>query len=335
MNHELIPINLDKFIINKDIADKLKNINKDNMVHTLFYGKCNSGKKTLMKALINNIFNTNIDETACLSNVELKIGNNKVNIEYILSKYHLEINLYEYGLYDKNIITDFLEEHVKYNNINYNCKKYIIIHHLENSSISAQRCLRKLLETYYSNSVFIFISEEITKIEKGLLSRLMKIRVPSPSTKEITHYIDYLSKTYHKISILNKKALVKHGKNDLFIITKAYIDLKNNKKIDLTKLDIIDEKIKEIIQLVNKPNIKSIIEIRKLSYDLLLININTKYILKRLLNYYMNSDILTDSSKFKLVDFSSTIQHKQSKIEHDIICLEFFILKVKKLLLNN
>ena len=48
MNNTLTPIYLDDFIINKDIADSLKLITKDNVINMIFNGQANTGRKTLV-----------------------------------------------------------------------------------------------------------------------------------------------------------------------------------------------------------------------------------------------------------------------------------------------
>ena len=56
-------------------------------------------------------------------------------------------------------------------------------------------------------------------------------------------------------------------------------------------------------------------------------------ILVRLVQF--DSKDISEEIKLKIIEDASYVEAKQSNIEHDIICLEFFILKVKKLLLNN
>ena len=161
----LTPIELDQFIINKDIASKFSNFTKTNIINTLIYGKPNSGKKTLIKFLLNNIYNTNIDKISQINNYDIKIGNNKVNITYISSPYHFEINLYEYGLYDKNIISEFILDLIKFKNIKIGCFKIIVLNHFEYVSSSAQMLLKRMFEKY-TNSRFFLITEQISKIDK-------------------------------------------------------------------------------------------------------------------------------------------------------------------------
>ena len=60
MNNTLTPIYLDDFIINKDIADSLKLITKDNVINMIFNGQANTGRKTLVYSFLNTFNKCNI-----------------------------------------------------------------------------------------------------------------------------------------------------------------------------------------------------------------------------------------------------------------------------------
>ena len=334
MDYKFIPIYLKDFVIHNQLANQLLNIDSENPLNMIFYGIKNSGKQVLVNALLNHIYKTDINLSKSMNNTEIKIGNNKVNIDYMSSNYHIELNLYECGLYDKNIASDFLEDYIKYKPIHTDYR-YIIINHFDHVSILAQQIFRKILDSPHCNSKFIFIANSISNLDKGIISRLSKVRVPKPTKQNISNYIDHISKTSHKISKLHKKELVKHSKNDLFTVNSILYYLQYNKKPDFSKINIIDNYIQEIICYITEPNIQSILKIRKVCYHMLLINVKMIDIIKSITNYYMDSNILLDENKFRLVQMSASVQHSQVSIEHDIICVEYFILKVKKLLLHN
>ena len=54
----------------------------------IFNGQANTGRKTLVYSFLNTFNKCNIYKLRSLNSLELKIGNNKVNIEYISSPYH-------------------------------------------------------------------------------------------------------------------------------------------------------------------------------------------------------------------------------------------------------
>ena len=107
--------------------------------------------------------------------------------------------------------------------------------------------------------------------------------------------------------------------------------ISSKKKI---KLNTYDESIKTIIKYIDENNISSIINIRAICYNLLLNNISIKYIYKFIVNHYLSCKNFSSKKKYLLCQFASSIEAKMCNIEHDIICLEFLILKVKKLLIK-
>ena len=324
----LTPTKLDQFIINKDIASKFINFTKTNIINTLIYGKPNSGKKTLIKSLLNNIYDTNIDKISQINNYDIKIGNNKVNITYISSPYHFEINLYEYGLYDKNIISEFILDLIKFKNIKIGCYKIIILNHFECVSSSAQMLLKRMFEKY-SNSRFFLITEQISKIDKSLLSRCFTVRLPIPNKLQIKNYINEISKKY-SLEFNNDSNFYKI--NNLFLLNNILINYIYNKKFNYENIIKLEQSIEKIITLINKKNIESILEIRNICYNLLLLNLGIDYVFKKIINHYLNSE-LSNSKKMKILEASSNINNNLSKIEHNLISMEYFILKVKKILL--
>lgn len=324
----LTPIELDQFIINKDIASKFSNFTKTNIINTLIYGKPNSGKKTLIKFLLNNIYNTNIDKISQINNYDIKIGNNKVNITYISSPYHFEINLYEYGLYDKNIISEFILDLIKFKNIKIGCFKIIVLNHFEYVSSSAQMLLKRMFEKY-TNSRFFLITEQISKIDKCLLSRCFTIRIPVPNNIQIKNYIIHISEKY-SLKINKESNLYKI--NDLFLLNNVLINYIHNKKFNYENIIKLEQSVEKIITLINKKNIESIMEIRNICYNLLLLNLGVDYVFKKIVNYYLDSDLSNDK-KIKILEASFNVNNSLSKIEHNLISLEYFILKVKKILI--
>ena len=335
MNNTLTPIYLDDFIINKDIADSLKLITKDNVINMIFNGQANTGRKTLVYSFLNTFNKCNIYKLRSLNSLELKIGNNKVNIEYISSPYHIEINLYEYGLYDKNIISDFLVNQISYKPINNIAYKFIVINHFDYMSKATQICLKLLLDKCSDNVRFILVAENLARVDTSIISRLTSIRIKSQTDEAIKKYIDIISKTKYKLSQTHKKLILNNCEKDLFVLNNAIISFHYNKKLDFSNINSINKYIDQIVDLVKQKNFKSIIEIRQIVYNLLLINVTVPYILKKIYYKLINSNKLSDKQKINIISITVESENRMCSIEHDLICLEFFALKVKKLLISN
>ena len=326
----LVPTKLDNFMINSKIADQLKNVNKTNIINMIFIGKPNSGKKTLINALLNNLFKQNVRELIKIETQDIKIGNNKVSLKYLRTPFHYEINLYEYGLYDKNMVTEFIKEITKYKSIKEGEFKFIILKNIDKVSTQCQLSLRSVMDKTFKTTRFIYTAENINKIDNSFLSRLNSIIVPKPKKEFIKEYIkNYFDdeKIYFKI--------LEFSDNNITIVNNLIYSLKNS-NLNIDKFFKLFNFTDKIIKLISKKNLSSVIEIRTYVYQLVLLNIPIINIMKKInKDLYKKYPNLDDNIKIELLKISSDISYKSNNIDYDIIGLEFFILKVKKLLLDN
>lgn len=329
MDLRLVPNKLEDLIIHQNIAKKLLNFNSDNIPNTVIHGNKNIGKHTLARLMINHLNDCNINNQLSVNTSAIKINNNTVNIEYLSSPYHIEVNLYEYGLYDKHIINDFIGEYVKYKNISGRFK-FVILNHIDKITIHAQNLLRGIIENNGANVRFICLVDSLTLIHPSLLSRVLTIRIPEINLQDKKDYIEYVCDNFVNLTESKKKKL--YEITSIFELNyRISLMISSKKKI---KLNTYDDSIKSIIKHIDERNISSIINIRIICYNLLLNNISIKYIYKFIVNHYMNSKNLSSEKKYLLCQIASSIEAKMCNIEHDIICLEFLILKVKKLLIK-
>ena len=125
MDKKFSPNFFHEFMFHGDIIKRLSHSKDDKICNTIFFGVNNSGKKTLVNAFLNHIFKTDVIKQTSVQSTDIKISNNTVKVEYLSSPYHFEINLYEFGYYDRNIITDFIQDILSYKNINTNIKNLL------------------------------------------------------------------------------------------------------------------------------------------------------------------------------------------------------------------
>ena len=328
MDSRLVPKNFKEYVIHRSLVNQLVNLKLENIPNILLHGVSNNGKHTIAKLLINQLFNCNIITQTFINKHDLKIGNNNVTIEYFSSPYHIEINLYEYGLYDKYIITEFLYNYVTFKNITGRLK-IIILNHIDKLSKPAQQLLKSLLENN-AEARYICLVNSLSQIETTVRSRFFCVRVPKPSNSDLEIYFEHVSKTIVKLSKSKRNFLLK--KKNLFEIN-YYISafIRNKKIVESNSYDVI---FKKIIKYIEEPNIESILKIRLLCYNLLLINVNMGTLLTYLVDYFTNKKQLSDQIKYSVIEYAAKINGQMCIIEHDIICIEFFILKVKKLFIS-
>ena len=325
-----IPSNLDNFIYNNGIAKKLKIYNNKFLENLIFYGQNNAGKRTLIAGLLNHLSNNNIKRN--LRTQKIKINNTRVDINFVESAYHFEINLYEYGHYDKHIICEFVKYILGFKNINNLTYKIIVLHYFDNVSRVAQLALRRIIEKCSNIGRFILCCENINKIDTALLSRFIYIRVPKPKIHHMENYIQLTLKKHNKTcskKLINK--IITYSGQCIYkinLIIQHYID---NNQIDD---NIIKEEniLMPIIKEINKPTLSSMISIRKIIYKYLLLNFTPRKIFYYIVNYYNNSNLLNINKKTKLNFIAAKIDTIANSVKYDIIMLESIILNIKFLL---
>lgn len=325
---DLVPYYFKDFIYHKEIVNRLQTFNRDNISNLVFYGQNNSGKRTLINALINHISGKRISLIRKIRKESIKISNNKVNIEFIETPWHYEINLYEYGHYDKYIITEFFKYILSFKNINLNYK-LVVLHHFDKITRVAQLALRRIIEKSHEVGRFILCCENIGNIDKPLLSRFESVRVPKPKECDIREFIRIKTKS-KKMSIEHENEIVLYTNRSIYavnlLLENYFICGKINKDILLSKEDIL----KQILIEINKPNLESIITIREIAYKYLLLNLKPYEIFKMLFKYYANSSLDTDI-KNKIIAIAANLDSFSNNIDYDIFILEYFVICLKEL----
>ena len=337
MNIRFFPKNLTEYnIFNVDISKRLMNYDKNNITNFIFYGPKNCGKKTLVFNLLNYINDTDVQKQTSINNIEIKIGNNSVNIEYKSSPYHFEINLYEYGFYDKNVISDFIHKLLSYESIKIGTFKIVVLYQFDKLTENAQLCLKRIIETTNKVGRFICISSNISSLDSALISRFTLIRVPYPKDPQIKNYITYHLDKYnipYNSSEINQIMIKKHS---LYLLNLELEYIINNKCINPLFSENEDTiYIKEIIRLIEIKDLNSILQVREVCYKALLVNINSKKLLKLVFDYYFRKRGLTRIMKAELVSITGITSGKIANIEHDIIVFEYYVLNLKKLLIKH
>ena len=283
MDYTLTPKYLDDFIYHENIIKRLKLTKDEKIINSIFIGLNNSGKKTLINAYLNFMFQTDIHSQKKLCNYELKIGNNTVNIEYLSSSYHFELNLYEFGFYDKNVITDFIQNIVKYKSINLGKLKIIVINHFDKITKQAQLALRRIVEKALNTTRFILCCESLAKVDKSILSRFQIYRIPKPSFKDTKKYIsNVLEKKQIQFSDKIIESIQQRTNNDIYKINIELDYIINNNSVEKQLITYDDMFIKPIIDQIYLNNIQSLYVIKELIYKYLLINIKPRQIIKEL-----------------------------------------------------
>ena len=321
---------LDSIKYNHTVAERLKIYNAEYLQNLVFFGQSEHSKRNLITALLHRISGEHIVRTSRTH--VIKINNNKVSINFVESPCHFELNLYEYGFYDKHIICEFLKYILTYKNIGKLKYKVIVLFHMDKVSRTAQLALRRIIERQHAVGRFILCCENVARIDKALLSRFIYIRVPIPKKPEIINHIIFTLQSYNKSttpSIVDK--IFSYGCGDPY---KTDLILQNyaiTGKID-KQLTTLTEIIKPIVDEINKPGLKSISLLRNMIYRYLLLNLTPHKIFNLIFNYYTNHSDLRDEQKLQIINIGAGLDKFHNLLKYDIFILECFILNIKLVL---
>ena len=127
---------------------------------------------------------------------------------------------------------------------------------------------------------------------------------------------------------------IKEAKSDLFSINLQLEHILDKNDFNNRILFGNNNYIADIIPYIEKDNLNSMKLLREKIYKLLLINIEPPELLKLIYEYYINSNQLCDDKKVNLSTIAAKCDNYIVNVEYNIIVLEFFILNIKKLLIN-
>jgi len=283
----------------------------------LIHGASGSGKKTLIRLFLQEIYGPQVNELDTESYKIVGYGNSEVDIDITQSKYHIIIEPNNTGI-DKYIIQEVVKEYVRGPSFHFEKDlipfKVVLINNVDNLSYYAQTSLRYTMEKYHTTCKFILCGYQISKILDPLRSRCLNIRIPRPTENELFRYLYYIiekenikihpstinhiiSKSDHNIKIcLWWLEYYINGVYDFTISWKAYLSTV------VSTMHYI-YKHKRII------NVASITLIRQIYNNILITNINGSEIMIELMN-----QIITNHPEYTH-DFMTKILFQFQKYE--------------------
>ena len=263
MNNESIfidkyrPQTLNDSIISTEIIEKIRLIEKYNMPHLLISGPKGCCKKTLVDLFLKEKYKNMVKNTYL---VDIKTKTSKIiELKIFKSNYHIQLNPSSYGVYDRLIIHEFINEIIKLTkDSDENSYITIVIEDADKLTIDAQESLRRTIEEYIMNCRFIFIQTNTSSVIRALESRCIKISLNAISNNDIKKIlIDISNKENININDQDINLILKLSDRNLKLAIN-YLNLyKNETKI----VNIIDDTINSIIYDLNTNN--SITELLK------------------------------------------------------------------------
>lgn len=164
--------------------------------HLLVYGPSGAGKKTRIYATLNELFGAQVEKMKIDVKTFTTSSNRKLEFNVLSSPYHLEITPSDMGNNDRVVIQDLLKDVASTEQVDFLNQakpkhrfKVVLINEADSLSRDAQAALRRTMEKYSSNIRLIMVCNTIANIIAPIKSRTLLVRIPAPSTAEISQVL--------------------------------------------------------------------------------------------------------------------------------------------------
>ncbi|KAH9784668.1 Replication factor C subunit 3 [Citrus sinensis] len=148
--------------------------------HLLFYGPPGSGKKTLIMALLRQVFGPGAE----------KAGSRNIDLELttLSSANHVELSPSDAGFQDRYVVREVIKEMAKNRPIDTKGKrgfKVLVLNEVDKLSREAQHSLRRTMEKYSASCRLILCCNSSSKVTEAIRSRCLNIRINSPTEEQV------------------------------------------------------------------------------------------------------------------------------------------------------
>nr|GMD43137.1 replication factor C subunit 3 [Ipomoea batatas] len=185
------PKTLDKIIVHQDVAQNLKKlVTEQDCPHLLFYGPSGSGKKTLIMALLRQIFGASADKVKAENKVwKIDAGTRTIDVELttLSSTHHVELSPGDAGFQDRYVVQEVIKEMAKNRPIDTKGKKsfkVLVLNEVDKLSREAQHSLRRTMEKYSTSCRLILCCNSSSKVTEAVRSRCLNVRINAPKEEE-------------------------------------------------------------------------------------------------------------------------------------------------------
>jgi hypothetical protein len=260
----------------KDLVKNLNNCKYDKLINTLFYGIKGCGKKSIVKAYVNNLiteyFKINIgDIHETTKEIKCKTNKKYELFQYKKSKYYYLIDMMKLGKKRLYFFDQFLKYIIQSKNILNLPFNLIILQNIDNIDIKLKHRLKKYGEKYSSYTRFICITHNLQNISIMSTLGYANIRVPRMDKKETIRVIkDILFKEMpsvktHTLGFEKKMDKVIEYSDNHFAKSIFYTQLLFQFGMVQMKNIALREKYRfeHIFSLITSKNIKNLQDIKK------------------------------------------------------------------------
>ena len=281
------PYYIDDFNLDIDTHNTLKTLLELDCLNILLIGNSNSGKTTILHALIRDYYNLSIEDKTESNNNVLFIN-----------------NLKEQGIqYYRNDMKTFCQSSSSL----YGKKKLVLIDDIDTINEQSQQVFRNYIDKYKHNINFISVCTNNQKVIESIQSRLHIIKMKPPSTEHILMIVN-------KIVNIEKIIIDEESKEYLLTISNKslrtiinyleklylYQDVVDIELCKMVCTNVTQTKYDEYFECIKKDDciggIKILYSIHDQGYSVI-------DILDNLFISVKNTEILEEEMKYKIIKF--------------------------------
>ncbi|KAK3285718.1 Replication factor C (RF-C) subunit [Cymbomonas tetramitiformis] len=334
------PKNLDNLICHKEVGANLKSlVASGDCPHLLFYGPSGCGKKTLVLAMLREMFGPGVEKLKAETKewkIERPEISTKIEVELttLSSNYHVELNPSDAGTKDRYVVQELIKDMAKSRPLDMAGQKsfrVLLLNEVDQLSKEAQHSLRRTMEKYASACRLVMVCNSVSKVIEAVRSRCVTVRVPAPAEAEICDVLQYVSKK--ECITLPPEFAARIASSTDRNLRCALLSLeackvqqypfKSDQPIQLTDWEVYITEIASDIIAEQSP--KRLYQVRGKFYELLINCIPPELILKKLLFELMKK--IDSELKHEVCHWAAYYENRLQKGSKAIIHLEAFVAK--------
>ncbi|KZP00493.1 P-loop containing nucleoside triphosphate hydrolase protein [Calocera viscosa TUFC12733] len=331
------PRSLEDLHYHPELSARLRSLaGSGDFPHMLFYGPSGAGKKTRVACVLRELFGAGAEKLKIEQRVFLTPSKRKLDVNVVMSNYHLELTPSDVGTYDRQVIQEILKEIAQTQQVDLNAKqrfKVVVINEADQLSRDAQAALRRTMEKYMSNLRIILVANSTSKLIAPIKSRCLLVRVAAPTPEEMESVLAYVAKK-ERFDLPPEVAsgIVAEATGNLrraLLVLEAlkmqHPDL-NAEKLEIAKPDWETYCTKVADLIVAEQSAQRILDVRAKLYELISHCIPPSLIIKTLADRVVEQ--VDEALKADIMHWAAFYEHRMRQGNKKIFHLEAWVVKV-------
>jgi len=315
------PQTLDECDVHPSTTDKFRALaDKKDIPHLLVHGPKGSGKKTRIDALLYALFGREVRRMDEYEKT-FRVGQTEKSVSVPESVYHTVLIPSTLRVSDRYLMQYIIKSQAEVE-VERSTFRVVVIYEADQLSHAAQHALRRLMEQYIDACRLILVAHTTSSIIEPLQSRLVSIRVPLPTRKEVKRVVRQLAekKEIESPPKLEARNLFKvHLQLQLFHVTGSV-------EHDGSWQDAVQE---IIAKSMKKSSPETIATFRNDWVAIFGWGLSTSDILQEI--YHQGKSYIRDDQEEEWLDFCTRVEHNSIHGSQPLYHLEYAIMKLNVL----